>query len=231
MNSHSKDYYNPNNSMIVEEFSSNKDSNEPEGKFDQFSKDWQKYMSDFVSQHVMVVPLTYKRQTEFFENVTQIPAKFRGAFIIDDNEYKDAKLSFKIISPSNKVLFEKTDYSGIFNVNLTERGLYRMLLVNNYVYRKEITPTITFNTGQNLILEKKQLTESEQKLNNLIDFLKNYYAEIKLTRDTRKNREKQLKKTNKYFFCFSLIETIVLIGVSVWQYYYLKHLFEIKGSL
>ena len=42
---------------------------------------------------------------------------------------------------------------------------------------------------------------------------------------------KKLKKTNRYFYTFSVIETVVLLGVSIWQFYYMKNLFEIKGSL
>jgi hypothetical protein len=38
-------------------------------------------------------------------------------------------------------------------------------------------------------------------------------------------------KTNQYFYTFSIIETVVLVSISVWQFYYMKHLFEIKGSL
>ena len=47
----------------------------------------------------------------------------------------------------------------------------------------------------------------------------------------KRKDEKQLSSHNTYFFVFSMIETIVLIAVSFWQYYYLKHLFEVKGSL
>ena len=62
-------------------------------------------------------------------------------------------------------------------------------------------------------------------------FLMRHEQENKINRGFRKKGNDILIYTNKYFFIFSLIETIVLIGVSVWQYYYLKHLFEIKGSL
>ena len=41
----------------------------------------------------------------------------------------------------------------------------------------------------------------------------------------------EINKTNTYFYIFAVVETFVLIGVSIWQTYYMKHLFEVKGSL
>ena len=41
----------------------------------------------------------------------------------------------------------------------------------------------------------------------------------------------EINRTNTYFYIFAFIETFVLIGVSIWQSYYMRHLFEVKGSL
>ena len=41
----------------------------------------------------------------------------------------------------------------------------------------------------------------------------------------------EIHKTNTYFYSFAFIETIALVGVSIWQSYYMKHLFEVKGTL
>lgn len=41
----------------------------------------------------------------------------------------------------------------------------------------------------------------------------------------------EIIKTNKYFYTFSVIETFALIGISIWQFYYMRNLFEFKGSL
>jgi hypothetical protein len=41
----------------------------------------------------------------------------------------------------------------------------------------------------------------------------------------------EINKTNTYFYIFAFVETFVLIGVSIWQSYYMRHLFEVKGSL
>ena len=41
----------------------------------------------------------------------------------------------------------------------------------------------------------------------------------------------EINKTNTYFYIFAFVENFVLIGVSIWQSYYMRHLFEVKGSL
>ena len=87
------------------------------------------------------------------------------------------------------------------------------------------------NSEQNLILEKDNLSGTEDKLDKIISFLQKYDQDRKLTRGFVRRGNEELKKTNKNFYVFSFIETIVLIAVSIWQYFYLKHLFEIKGSL
>ena len=41
----------------------------------------------------------------------------------------------------------------------------------------------------------------------------------------------EINKTNTYFYIFSFVETFVLIAVTIWQSYYMRYLFEVKGSL
>ena len=86
-------------------------------------------------------------------------------------------------------------------------------------------------TKVGLIIGKDNLSETEKKLDTIITFLGKYQQDINLMRKFKRKGKEYLSTTNSYFYAFSLIETIILIIVSLWQYYYLKHLFEIKGSL
>ena len=45
-----------------------------------------------------------------------------------------------------------------------------------------------------------------------------------------KKKFAEIDKTNKYYYTFSILETIVLVSISIWQFYYMRQLFEIKGS-
>jgi len=198
--------------------------------FSKFKEEWFNTMSDFISQYVYMIPVPYKKEVDYYEIISQVPCLMRGAFLNEDANSENDVIDFKIISPNNKVIFEASSIGKIFSLNLTEKGVYK-LSFNNKVNNKEVYPTLIMNTGQNLVVEKDNLSETEKKFDRIINFLIKNEQENKVNRGFRKKGNESLIKTNKYFFIFSLIETIVLIGVSAWQYYYLKHLFEIKGSL
>ena len=198
--------------------------------FDEFWKEWAEKLPDYVSQYVYMVPIEYKESVIFYENVTKFPVSMKGGIILEETTVASEKIDFTIEAPNKTVIFKSTKFADIFNLNCTVPGLYKITIANNYLNR-EAKPTLVINTGQNLILEKENLSETEKKMDKLITFLKKYDQDTKITRYSRAKRKSDLRKTNKYFFSFSFIETIVLIGVTVWQYYYLKHLFEVKGSL
>ena len=104
-------------------------------------------------------------------------------------------------------------------------------MFNNRYVNSELRVTFTMSTGQNIMLKKDDLTLTEQKLETLSAFIKRFNVEFKFNRNIHQERYKKIMKTNKYFYTVSVIETVVLIGVSIWQFYYMRHLFEIKGSL
>ena len=198
--------------------------------FSKFKEDWVNNMSDFISQYVYIIPVPYKKEVDYYEIIKQVPCLMRGAFLNEDANSGNDFIDFKIISPYNKVIFEASSIGEIFSLNLTEKGVYKLSFYNK-ANNKEVYPTLIMNTGQNLVVEKENLSETEKKFDKIINFLIKNEQENKVNRGFRKKGNESLVRTNKYFFIFSLIETIVLIGVSAWQYYYLKHLFEIKGSL
>jgi hypothetical protein len=198
--------------------------------FQDFINEWEAKMQDFETQYTHLIPVKYKSQAEYYENITRVPCAFRGAFILEEATSKSDVIDFRIIAPNNTVVYQVSSIGSIFSLNLTDKGLYTIVF-HNRVLNKEIRPNLMVNSGQNVILGKENLSKTEKKLDNIITFLKKYEQDTKLTKGFKRIGNEELSKTNKYFFAFSVIETIVLIGVSIWQYFYLKHLFEIKGSL
>lgn len=198
--------------------------------FQKFANDWALYMTNFVSQYIYNIPLQYRTQVEYYENITKAPCLIQGALILEEATSEKDKIDFKILSPNKTVIFQTSDIAAIFSIQLYNKGLYTFQFYNRGLNRV-IRPTFMVNSGQNLILEKENLSGTEDKLDKIVSFLQKYDQDRKLTRGFVRRGNEELKKTNKYFYAFSFIETIVLIGVSIWQYFYLKHLFEIKGSL
>ena len=198
--------------------------------FKDFINEWEKHMTKFYSQYTYSIPIKYRTQVEYYENITKVPCVFKGVFFYDEAKTKDDVVDFKIISPNNKVIYQASSVGSIFSLNLTHKGLYTITFNNRYI-NKVIRPILMVNSGQNLVLEKENLSETEKKMDSIISFLQNYAQDIKLTKGINRRENEELFQTNKNFYIFSLIETIALIGVSIWQYFYLKHLFEIKGSI
>jgi hypothetical protein len=198
--------------------------------FQDFINEWDEKMQDFDIQYNHLIPVKYKSYAEYYENITKVPCAFRGAFILEEATSKSDVIDFKIIAPNKTVIYQISSIGSVFQLNLTDKGLYTIEF-HNRILNKEVRPNLMVNSGQNTILEKENLSKTEKKLDSIVTFLKKYEQDTKLAKGFKRIGNEELSKTNKYFFAFSLIETIVLIGVSIWQYFYLKHLFEIKGSL
>ena len=198
--------------------------------FSNFKEEWEKTMSNFISQYVYIIPVPYKEEIEYYELISQTPCLMQGAFLNENANSENDVIDFKIITPTNKTIFEASSIGSIFSLNLKEKGVYKLLFYNK-VNKKEVYPILIMNTGQNLIVNQDKISETEKKFDKIISFLTKHELENKVNRGFRRKGNESLINTNNYFFIFSLIETLVLIGVSLWQYYYLKHLFEIKGSL
>ena len=198
--------------------------------FQKFSEQWSILMSNFVSQYIYTIPINKRSHVEYYENITKAPCLLQGAFILEEAKNEKEVIDFKILSPNKTIIFQATDIASIFSIQIYEKGLYTYQF-NNRAINREVRPTLMVNSGQNLILEKENLSGTEDKLNKIVAFLQKYDQDRKLNRGFIRRGDEELKKTNKYFYAFSFVETIVLIVVSIWQYFYLKHLFEIKGSL
>ena len=184
-------------------------------------------MSDYEPDYVYMIPLDYKRREVFYENITHVPARIRGAFLIDEESID--QIDFEIRGPNGDVKYRNTTNACIFEFNSTDVGIYSIILHNVYV-NSEVKVTLTMNTGQNTVLKKEDLSFSEQKLDNLLSFINKLNLEMKMSRGISSERYRKINHANKYFYTFSVAESLILIGISVWQFYYMRQLFEVKGS-
>ncbi len=142
-------------------------------------------MSDFEADYVYMISVAYKRKETYFEEITTVPARIRGAFVTDDN--KNHKIYFSITSMNDTVLYEATDNTNIFDFQINTIGRIKINFTNKYVNR-DLKITFTLNSAQNPILKKENLNFTETKLNNLIDFLKKFGVEFKFTRNTHSEK-------------------------------------------
>ena len=206
----------------------NKEKDEESEFIKNFYKEWNIRMINYEAQYVYMIPLEKDKISYFYENITEVPARIQGAVIID--EKGDDIVLFEIKDPFDNTIYQNQTHATIFNFTVETKGLYKISF-NNKFSGKKISPTFTMNTGQNIFLQKKDIDEKEKSLIEVIQFLKDTETQDKMKKNIQRKRLKEVRVNNRNFFIFSLIETIILVIISVWQYLYMKHLFEIKGSL
>ena len=209
--------------------------------FQDYYQEWETKMVDYNSDYDYNIPLRPRVQEIYFENVTTVPSKFKGAFLISD-ETTD-KIEFIVKDPNDRIIYQVIKHHDIFEIPLRLAGKYSIIF-NNKISKSNLVTIFTMNTGQNNLLNAKDLSKTEQKLEALNSVIKKFNLEFKFGHDIHSKRYKskfflfnnifiyvEINKTNTYFYIFAFVETFVLIIVSVWQSYYMKHLFEVKGSL
>lgn len=206
----------------------NKEKDEESEFIKNFYKEWNIRMVNYEAQYVYMIPLEKDKISYFYENITEVPARIQGAVIID--EKGDDIVLFEIKDPFDNTIYQNQTHATIFNFTVETKGLYKIVF-NNKFAGKKISPTFTMNSGQNIFLQKKDIDEKEKTLIEVIQFLKDIETQDKMKKSIQRKRLKEVRVNNRNFFIFSLIETIILVIISVWQYLYMKHLFEIKGSL
>jgi hypothetical protein len=152
-----------------------------------FNNEWENKMVNYNSDYDYTIPLRPRIQEIYYENVTTVPAIFKGAFIISD-ETTD-KIEFIIKDPNNKNIYQVTKHHDVFEVPIRLVGKYTIIF-NNRISKTNLMVTFTMNNGQNNPLNAKDLTKTEQKLEALNTVIKKFNLEFKFGHDIHTKRYK-----------------------------------------
>ena len=152
-----------------------------------FNAEWERLMSDYDSDYVYLLPIKFKTKEIYYENITQVPARLRGAYIIDE-ESKN-KIDFEILDPDKQRVYFNSSHQCIFDVTVSKIGKY-MITFHNKNINPDLKVTFTMSTGQNVILNNEDLTLTEQKIYTLMAFIKKFNAEFKSNRHFHQERYK-----------------------------------------
>ena len=152
-----------------------------------FNNEWENKMINYDSDYDYNIPLRPRIQEIYYENVTTVPAIFKGAFIISD-ESTD-KIEFIIKDPNNKNIYQVTKHHDVFEVPIRLVGKYTIIF-NNRISKTNLMVTFTMNNGQNNILNARDLTKTEQKLEALNTVIKKFNLEFKFGHDIHTKRYK-----------------------------------------
>lgn len=144
-------------------------------------------MSDYEPDYVYMIPLKYKSRETYYETIETVPVNIRGAFMTD--EEKADTIDFQIIDPSNNIIYQNSTNVCIFNLQIVQPGRYQIVFNNRYV-NTDLKVTFTMKNGQNSILKKEDLSISNQKLDNLLNFIQRFDLEFKFNRNIHNDRYK-----------------------------------------
>ena len=150
-----------------------------------FSDEWSTKMQDYRMEYLYYIPINPRDQEVYFENITTAPTNFSGAFFIAD-ESTD-KISFYIKDSYDKIVYRAVGHYNIFEIPIKRKDVYTITFRNNFQNNKVVV-TFTMNTGQNNLLNSKDLTNTEKKLDNLEAVINKFNMEFKLSRDIHTKR-------------------------------------------
>jgi hypothetical protein len=172
------------------------EDNDNEEEVNTFSEEWERSMSDYEPAYVYMIPIKPKKTEKFYEEITKVPSKVRGAFLSDENQ-KD-KIEFTILGPGQKIMYKNFTNECIFDFEVTKPGPY-LIKFRNPVSKQEVKVTFTMNSYQDQILVKEHMNFTEEKIVSLSKFMDS----IKLEKDMLKSKLKHRRKS-KFFSIFDL---------------------------
>ena len=149
--------------------------------------EWEQKMEDFKFEYIYYIPINPREQEIYFENVTTVPTTFKGGYFLLDESTN--KIEFYIKDSENRIIYEAKAHHNLFEFNVTKADRYSIIFRNN-IAKEKVVVTFTMNTGQNDIIGKKELTETEKKLDALDNVIKKFNMEFKLSRDIHTKRYK-----------------------------------------
>ena len=153
----------------------------------EFNNEWEVRMIDYNSEYDYNIPLRPRIQEIYYENVTTVPSKFKGAFII--SEETTDKIEFIVKDPKNKIIHQVTNHHDIFEIPIEIKGIYTIIF-NNRISNGNLMITFTMNTGQNQLINAKDLTKTQTKLETLNKVIKKFNLEFKFGHDIHTRRYK-----------------------------------------
>ena len=153
----------------------------------EFISEWERKMQDYNYEYLYYIPLNPREQEIFFENITTVPTLFKGGFFFADES--NNQIEFLIKVSNDTIIHKAVGHHNLFELNLTKADRYSITFRNNIV-KKKVVVTFTVNTGQNNLLESKDMTNTEKKMEALEALIKKFNMEFKLSRDIHTQRYK-----------------------------------------
>ena len=153
----------------------------------EFANEWESKLVDYKMEYMYSIPVAKRDQEIFYENVTTVPSNFKGSFFITDESLD--KIEFQVKDPNQKIIYKAVGHFNVFDIPINKTGRYTLIFRNNASPQKLVI-SFNMNSGQNNMLNSKDLSNTEKKMETLESMINKFNTEFKLSREIQAKRYK-----------------------------------------
>ncbi|KAL0479535.1 hypothetical protein AKO1_007729 [Acrasis kona] len=169
----------------------------------------------------------------FYETVSHAGAKIAVYFLVSAGGHLDA--DFKVTAPNGTVVLQGThETEKLYNLYAHDEGNYKFCFSNEMSTLTQKTVLFEIYVGDVL---DPHLAKEEQHEDRLILSLErlNFGMDqivtlLKFHKERESSHRDLVEEMNTNVVVWSLVEVIVLVILSIFQVYYLRHFFNIKRN-
>lgn len=199
------------------------DGSEPQDEYQtSIMETWDEHMTDFEPSDMLTINIPSRTDETFFEYITEVPSKVRGAYYIGSGEKK--LVDFWIIDPSNRIFNSiQGKNEGLFIFDAYQSGIYQFVFANSrYWESKDLTFAIHFGNHTDDHASAEHLDPFHDSLNSALHDIKNLYSEVKFAVGRQDAHNTTVKGSMRTHFWISVLETLCIIGLAAAQIYFVK---------
>ena len=198
------------------------DHNHPVSDEDTLSQDWDTHMQDFQADLMVTVQVAPNSQEFFFEDVTEVGIKLRGAFFVAPDKERKSGVDFWILNPKGEKVYQQANKGeSIFAIKAEMAGTYSFVISNNkWIGSRQVTFIV--GAGSRSTLKQEHLLTMDDRIKAADSSLREIQAEGSYLWIRQKSQLQAIEDVNSRVFWFTAVEFLVLVVVAVFQVYYIK---------
>lgn len=197
---------------------------------EKFNKDLEQLWEDFDSEFFYTFEIPPSKRFSFFQDIVKYPSKIKGVYLVDDTTGNEQSLKMSIVDSNWATFYNSLKHQDVFNIEVPRIGRYR-LIYENLSSASTIKVSFLMSSGQNKLLNATELETTHEKIRSLDGYMKTVLTQQEFMHHRFRERVKKHNKNTQYFFLYSVVETVVLISVTIFQFYYMNKLIAAKQNI
>lgn len=152
-------------------------------------------MKDFDADFFQVMKIEPQNEIIFYDEITLLPNKIQGAFIVD--ELIKAKLKLKITDQEGNIILTYVGTKLVFENEISKSGVYQ-ISIKNMTKQNTCFVTFTYSSNKTKILSRNDIDKPKKLINETKKILDNFALLLKFKSGSNKERY----KSKSYIYIF-----------------------------